>query len=72
MEEIIATKKIYPMMREFNFQYSSKVADEYESYHIDELVIKKFIRTCKENNVNPFPILHQAYHGRYLVRNLDL
>ena len=50
MEEIIATKKIYPMMRDFNFVYSSKVAEEYESYDIEQFVIKKFIRTCHKFN----------------------
>ena len=50
MEEIIATKKIFPLMRDFNFVYSSKVAEEYESYDIEQFIVKKFIRICHKFN----------------------
>ena len=45
-----------------------------KSYNIDDEHFQEFIRFCQttcdhENPINPYPIMHQMYHGRFIVKN---
>jgi len=56
-------------MRDFNFTLSRDTSNDFHSYDIDQPSVKRFIKMCQENEVNPFPILHQAYRGIFLLKD---